>query len=249
MILKGPIRPAQLKAFHGVVDLYYDKHGRVIARSWPKASTRPNPGLMRTAARMGQAHTLRSSAGDAWKNSWQFSNMPEGRTANDLAMQNILWQLAATTSPVCCVITDLSRFYRHWLENPYIWFRTDPPWETLYETHTMYLWPLGDQSTLEPSISYSHQLFRRGDETMRRPIITFPAPTIVSRGVGPYITGWYQIDCSQHLEFKDRVAIRPMWNANALPPPTPPASLCYGQAERPLPAGGIWYMPKWDAPD
>ena len=251
MILSGPIRPAQLKAFSGVVDFYYDKHGRVIARSWPKASTRANPGLMATAARMAQAWSIRAAADSSWISSWNFSPLPEGRTANDLAQQNLLWQIAASDTPSAVSITHLSRFYRHWLKNPFFWIITQPDWGTLQATHEIYLWPLEDAPTLSPSISYSHQLFRRGDATLRRPILTFPTPTVITSGAGPYPSpqgNWYRIDLPDPTPFIGRVAFRPFWKTAFLRPPTPRTSLCYGEAERPLPAGGLWYITRWIPP-
>lgn len=240
MILSGPIRPAQLKTFHGIIDFYYDRHGRVIARSWPRASTKPNPGMMATAARMTVAHTLRRAAHPSWKPSWAFRPLPQGRTAFDLAQQNILWQLAATENPILCAITDLGHDWSDWEEKHIIWFRTEPSWETIRDKIELWVWSLESGVSLAPTVSYSHMLFRRGDATLRRPIIDFPQPRLKTLGDGPFYGDWWTIDLQDDPNSNYSVTVRPMWRSSILPPAAPPPSLCYAPAPRPLPAGGLW---------
>ena len=240
MILSGPIRPAQLKTFHGIVDFYYDKHGRVIARQWPRKSTTPNPGLMATAARMQLAHTLRAQAHPGWKPSWNFPNMPQGRTPNDLSIQNVLWQLAATTSPCLCTITDLGHDWSEWEEKHMVWFRTDPPWSTINDKIEMHVWTYPANVILAPTLSYSNQLFRRGDETLRRPILSWQPPRLKTDGDGPFYTDWWLIETQDWPNENYRFALRPFWKDSSINPPTPGPSPCYGRAERPLPCGGLW---------
>jgi hypothetical protein len=238
MILSDTIKPAQLKAFAGIVDFYRDCFGRTIARSWPRKSTTPNPNMMRTAARMTQMHSILKSLNPAWRQSWAMPFLPQGRTPTDLARQNVLWQLQNLVTPICPAITAIGHFYSMYINYHAIYFRVNPDY-TIDDTVMQWDYQRSRTPFYSPvTWILTNQLFRRGGPSLRRPIAINPSSFNFASEVATPWPNWHVI--SMHWPTFDDFSgfIRPYWIGPMPPSPRTSSRSCYAPAPSPLPLAG-----------
>ena len=239
MILSDSIKPAQLKAFAGIVDLYRDQHGRTIARSWPKARTTMHPNMSKTAARMTVMHSVLKNLHPNWLNSWQIPGMPKGRTKTDLARQNVLWQLQNLITPYYPTITTIGHAYDAWQDVHSLWFQTAQPydWSSVpWQWHVS----ITNGPTFEPPRFYqTNQLFRRGDPSLMRPLLANPTTWNFQTEDDPVWSNWHMIPigAAEHSDFTG--FLQPFWTGTIPPAPRTSSRSCYAPAPYPLPLAGI----------